>query len=302
MAGDRVGLNPKMFEEPEHAQAHRPQGRLGHLGRAERDLLLFSLSVGESRVREDEVDQSPAVIQGEAIGFGQGVVDLREPASQAPEHPRVLRSLAGEEHRQAPGHGTGCVEDPFGGAGVSRAVAVLRATRALRSALHQGAGLLQHASQVGLVAFDDEEEPTRGVALEPSPRAGCLDPQGRPGEVAGPGLECVEQAVLARGRDGEDLHVAIPVDLLLFGLRLFEDTVEVAATEAEGAHGRAARMFRTRHPGACLGVDVEGRRPRRGPRDRRGHLRRGGEYLVVQGERGLDQTRSPRRCLGMADL
>ncbi len=121
--------------------------------------------------------------------------------------------------------------------------------------------------------------------------------EGRPGEVAGPGLECIDQRGLTEGRDGEDLHVAIPVDLRLGRLRLFEDAMEVAAAEPEATlHGRATGMIRPRHPGASLGIDVEGRSARRGPAMVPVTLAVG-STLWCKASRGLDQARGPAAAL-----
>ena len=45
-------------------------------------------------------------------------------------------------------------------------------------------------------------------------------------------------------RERQDLHIAVPVDRRLLGLGFLEDAMKVAAAEAEGADGRAARMLR----------------------------------------------------------
>ena len=104
------------------------------------------------------------------------------------------------------------------------------------------------------------------------------------------------------GREGEDLHVAVPVDARLLGLGFLEHAVEIAAAEAEGADGRAARMAGPRQPGPGLGVQVE-RRVAAGQRlDRPADLDGRRQDLVMQRQRGLDQPRRAGGGLGVADL
>src|SRR5581483_1864923 len=57
----------------------------------------------------------------------------------------------------------------------------------------------------------------------------------------------------------DDLDVAVPVQLALYGTVLFQHAVKVAAAEAERADGRPAGMVIASDPGAHSGTDVERR-------------------------------------------
>ena len=74
----------------------------------------------------------------------------------------------------------------------------------------------------------------------PAPAAGR--PDRRPFRRAGERLQLADDRRPVVGREGQDLHVAVPVDRELLGSGLLEHAVEIAAAEAEGADGRAPRL------------------------------------------------------------
>jgi hypothetical protein len=247
--GQGVRPHAEVVEDGEHAQADRAERRLGDLGGAERLLLPCALGLGEGRVGIDEVAQPRAVVADRALGLGQGVVHRGELAGQVAEHAEVLRSLAREEHRQPPRLGADAEIDPVRRAGDSP----------IRPRCDQRPGPIQDPRQVGRRALDDQQESNGLLDPEAGARAGGLGPQGVPGQVAGPGVKRGSQRVEARGREGDDLSRAVPVDRRLGGVGLLQDAVEVAPAEAEGADRGASGMIGPGEPGPRLGVDLERR-------------------------------------------
>ncbi len=226
------------------------------------------------------------------IGVGQRLQRLREGASQIAEHPGVLRPLPGKQHGQRTGRRPGAI-----------AAAVRRAPRLAVGMLDpQGAGGGDRLGRVGAAALDRQHQPAGGVGPPGGARLGGAATQFVPRQIGRPrGQLGVEGGGIVRA-EGEQLHVAVPIDLRFVRFRLFEDAMEIAAAEAEGADAGPARMVGGRQPRPLLGVDVERRRPRLQSVERPLHLDRRRQDLVMQGQRRLDETGRARRRLGVADL
>src|SRR5438270_191508 len=90
------------------------------------------------------------------------------------------------------------------------------------------------------------------------------------------------------GNRKPSLHVAVPIGAGLGAAVLLQHAMEVRAAEAERAHARPPRVAVARQPRLALGVDVERRPPGSQRVERRLHLDRRRQDLVVQRQRRLD--------------
>src|SRR5579884_21204 len=80
-----------------------------------------------------------------------------------------------------------------------------------------------------------------------------------PGQVRRPGGQLFAQLFVAVAAEGQDLHGTVPVDRGFARIGFLDDTVEVAAAEAERAQGSSAWMLVARQPRPFLGIDVKRR-------------------------------------------
>ena len=158
------------------------------------------------------------------------------------------------------------------------------------------------ASGIGCSPLGNHDQPRVVPGLEFSPAARSLFTNVRPCRGVCPAGQGRIDLGRARARVGEDLDVAAPVDAGLLRPGLLENAVEIAAAESEGADRRAAGMARAAKPGPGFGAEVKRRSPRGQGFDRLAHLDRRRQDLVVERQRGLDQTRRARGRLGVAHL
>ena len=223
-----VGPDAEVVEDAEDPQADRAEGRLRDLGGPQRGLVPCPLVVAERRVRIDQVAQAAAVVERDAVRLRQGGVHMGNRHARSRSMPTYCDPWPGKSIASAPAAGPLPTKMPSG---------------ALERPAATSAARLRHdPPQVGRLALDDQEEPAGIPGPEPRPRAGRLDPECLPRQVARPAVERREQGVGPIGREREDLHVAVPVDSRQGGLGLLEHAMEVAAAEAEGADRGAAGM------------------------------------------------------------
>ena len=110
---------------------------------------------------------------------------------------------------------------------------------------------------------------------------------------------------MRRCAEGNDLHISVPISLLVRAALadvLLQYAVKVAATEAEGTDRCSPRMAVGREPRAFVRVHVEGRGARRDLRQRLFDLQRGRQHFVVKRHRCLDQGCGARCGLGVSNL
>ncbi len=156
----------------------------------------------------------------------------------------------------------------------------------------------------GGVFLCDDEEAEGGVGSECGAEASGvgagLGPRGR-GGLCVEGLEGVEELVMGVGGEGEDLDGVVPVDLFFCGEVFFEEAVEVAAAEAEGADAGASRVVGAWEPGAFFGVDVECGVTRLDGVEGLIDFDGGWEDFVVECESGFDEACDTGGGLGVSD-
>ena len=110
----------------------------------------------------------------------------------------------------------------------------------------------------------------------------------------------VEGLAAVRGERQDD-GAAVPVNLRLSALILFQHDVKITAAESERADACAARMRMVRHPRPRLRIHVK-RACIQEHFERVVNLDRWGQNFVVQRECRFDQPGRAGRGLGMADL
>ena len=108
----QVGANPEIFQDAQQSQADRPDRRLCEPGVSQGQVLVAAsrLIIGVSEDRSGPTG-GVCLSSRDLIRQGEGRLHARKPASQLAEHSDILRSLAGEEHRESAGGGPRSRED-----------------------------------------------------------------------------------------------------------------------------------------------------------------------------------------------
>ncbi len=99
------------------------------------------------------------------------------------------------------------------------------------------------------------------ASMEPRPRLSGGRNARPSSRAAREGVKRGGEGVTARGRERDELHLAVPIDRRLRGLRLFQDTMKIAAAEAECRHRRAVADGRNVAAKGVLRVHIKRRLP-----------------------------------------
>ncbi len=201
--------------------------------------------------RINQIAQARLFIRVSAIRFRKRFMRQREGTDQITQHSRILRALPREQHGQLAGRGAG-----------AKARAVRVTPRFLVGMLAQHrprAG--DHFRQVSSLALYGQHQPASSVRFPRRARLGAAHTQLVPRAINRPRCQLGFEGVGAVGAEGQQLHIAVPIDLRHAGFGFFKDAVEITAAEAERADAGSPRMIRRRQPRPFLRIDVERRPP-----------------------------------------
>ena len=224
--GVRVGFEPEPFlKHPPGAETDGPDCGLGVLRLAEgRVVFLQPLGI-VSRRRVDAIRES----RGGLVRFHKRVEHLGKEAGEFAEHPDILRTLAGEHHRNLTAR---------------RPATEMHALRRVpRSLCCEKVGLRpgDEFRQVRAFAVGGEREPAVRFNLERSARR-LREPRERGPVVRWHPVQFSRDHIRRIARQRHDLDHAVPVRFNFGRGTLFENRVKVAATETERGHRGTARM------------------------------------------------------------
>ena len=244
MPGEGVGLDAEVFEDFQLAKADRGDRRLRGVGCAELGFVGEPFGVVEGGKGINQVGE--AVANG-GFGQGEGVLKIGEKAGKFAAHADILRALAGEEERELPLRLARADVDP-----------VLQAGFPGEGSVERSLGVLEERVEVGRAV--EHQEKAVGIALlEAASATRRLDPKVERLQAAREGVELGFDRLGRRTREGKEDRVHFPIDRGLRRFGLFEQAVEIAAAEAEGAHRGASGMTGAGEPGTRLDVHVKGR-------------------------------------------
>ena len=127
MAGHHVRLEAQAAEQPQHADAGRPDRRLGHVGLHQFPPCFLARLVVEGRRREDERPQRRAAPRPDhPLEFLEGAADLREHDGELAQHARRLAPWPGKRNAtRLPDHsGRAAKKTPRGSSNADRPAAI----------------------------------------------------------------------------------------------------------------------------------------------------------------------------------
>ena len=325
---DDIWLDAKLSEQAPERDVDREHSGLGDFGLAQRDE-----RVGLIDLRQIGVDQITQVLaehgRHHAVCFREGVADDRVALGQISEHPEVLRTLTGEQHRGLAARGELTRVEHALVREHAPALALLERLERSLEATGQFIRRLEHHREA-LLAFRqrgqrgvlDGKQPVgdsvQATGLDVSQRAldarlkrrgirsaqreHALIPCGCAGLGCGGSLlHRSSVGGCRRGGRGGRRRPWVDEDGAASAAPLFHGDVEVRAAETERADARAARGALEDIPWLGAGLELERGLVDLEQRVWRGDVDGRGQRLVLHGERDLGHARGTCRRLEVSD-
>ena len=298
MSGGHIGCDAELTENFVHADFRHTERRLGDVGDGDFTHRLRLFGFAEPRGRIHVVAEAFGQAVGKQdIGAGESGAQFRKQDREVAHHVGALRTLTGKQEGDFVGRGAGA-------AGEINATRVFDRRAAAADLLHRAG---QFVAQVG-DRFGDDGEAERTLPALLKNVIGDITQRRRRLQRGQRAQRCTRLLGHLFGRTGlPDEQFAGPclegkIGLGVIGGVFFQHGVKIGAAESKRVHPGATDAAPC-DPRAGFGVDIHGAlRIAHHVGRRTLHIDRRGQHLVVQRERGLDQTSDTGTAFGVADV